>query len=139
MVQIVVKMKNVDVCPEWLLIELQGRLESRHECQLAGNFIGDLHFNKQGIPIFIIGHHILYGKVHNLDKPFIVMMKQRGQESSDSLEMETDQLNDSQSQGAQSTEQLDKTHYVVNAIIKRKLVFKTRPKPIITNVPKKVF
>ena len=30
------------------------------------------------------------------------------------------------------------TEYLVKAIIKRKIVFKTRPKPIIANVPKKI-
>ena len=30
------------------------------------------------------------------------------------------------------------TEYVVRSIIRKKLVFKTRPKPIIANVPKKI-
>jgi chromosome transmission fidelity protein 8 len=30
------------------------------------------------------------------------------------------------------------THYEVQAIIRKKLIFKSRPKPIIANVPKKV-
>ena len=35
-------------CPEWMLIELQGKLEQQDEAvELAGNFIGDLHFNKK--------------------------------------------------------------------------------------------
>ncbi|XP_033117566.1 chromosome transmission fidelity protein 8 homolog [Anneissia japonica] len=135
MVQIVVKMENNDSCPEWLLFELQGHLESRHEGQLAGNLIGDLHFNKQGIPIFIIGHHILYGKVVKLDKPFIVMQKHDECHQETMEPMETDS---NQSAGTQ-IQKLDETHYMVNAVIRRKLVFKTRPKPIITNVPKKVF
>ena len=30
------------------------------------------------------------------------------------------------------------TEYVVRSIIRKKLIFKTRPKPIIANVPKKL-
>ena len=31
------------------------------------------------------------------------------------------------------------THYIIQAVIKKKLLFKTRPKPIIANVPKKLW
>jgi hypothetical protein len=34
---------------EWFMIEMQGDLESRNKEQVQGKFIGDLHFNKQGI------------------------------------------------------------------------------------------
>ena len=99
---------------ELALLEMQGDLESRlgQDVDLSGKFIGDLHFTKDNsTPILIIGHHILYGKSVKLEKPLVVMTKvNEGQE----------------------------TEYQVQTIIRNKLIFKARPKPIIANVPKKL-
>ena len=67
--------------------------------------------------MLIIGHHILYGKVVTLEKPYGVMVK------------------DTESAGQDAT---GSVNYNVIAVIKKKLLFKTRPKPIIANVPKKL-
>lgn len=66
----------------------------------------------------IIGHHILHGKFQDLEKPFLVISKE-------------------------STEEMDignrsQVKYNVSAIIQRKLVFKTRPKPIVGEMIKKL-
>lgn len=101
-------------------MELQGEIEARKQDGLARKVMGDLHYTKEGVPLLIIGHHILYGKVARLEKPFAVLVKSNSPSSEDAMDTG------------------DVTKYNVTALIKRKIIFKTRPKPIITSVPKKV-
>uniref|UniRef100_A0ACB8EAW6 Uncharacterized protein n=2 Tax=Sphaerodactylus townsendi TaxID=933632 RepID=A0ACB8EAW6_9SAUR len=95
---------------EWVLVELQGHVEARDGAGLAGRLLGDLHFTCQGRPVLLLGHHVLYGKAVRLEKPLAVLTK-AGQDPH--------------------------AHYVARALVREKLLFKTRPKPIITHLPKK--
>lgn len=70
--------------------------------------VGDLHYyNKNKHPVLVLGHHVLNGKETKLDQPMAVIEK-----------VNTD----------------NKTEYKVKAIVKKKLLFKSRPRPIISNM-----
>uniref|UniRef100_A0A670IQ04 Uncharacterized protein n=1 Tax=Podarcis muralis TaxID=64176 RepID=A0A670IQ04_PODMU len=47
MVQLVVSRDGVGGLAEWVLMELQGELESRSGAGLAGRLLGDLHYTKE--------------------------------------------------------------------------------------------
>jgi len=131
--QFFVKKAGNSTPQEMFIIEMQGDLESRNKEHLEGKFIGDLHYTKDGTPIMIIGHHILYGKAVVLDKPLVTLEKlQVPKDGSDSL---ISGKNDDDEMMDLDAELETKTEYRVQSIIRKKLVFKTRPKPIIV-VPK---
>ena len=123
--QIYVKSSEGSAPGETFMIEMQGDLESRNKEQLEGKFIGDLHYTKDGTPVMIIGHHILYGKVVELEKPLVTLEKSQVTKdlriSEDSEEM----------MDVDSHLEEPKTEYRVKSIIYKKIIFKTRPKPII--------
>jgi len=107
--QVVVR-ANRNGLAEWLMIELQGSLESPSP-DLSGQTIGDLAYTKQGMPVLIIGHHALFGKESDLAKPLVVLVNEP--------------LSDAD--GERRLEAI--------AVIRTKLIFKTRPRPIVTKLP----
>merc|ERR1719209_1848586 len=73
----------------------------------------------------IIGHHILYGKVQNLEKPLVSV--ERVERGGEVKAKEGEELMDLDEEMEMET----KVEYRVRAIIKKKIIFKNRPKPII--------
>nr|NP_001261681.1 uncharacterized protein Dmel_CG34001, isoform C [Drosophila melanogaster]AGB94375.1 uncharacterized protein Dmel_CG34001, isoform C [Drosophila melanogaster] len=137
---IVVKTQNAGK-GDWAIIELQGDLEVRSNQDMHGQFIGDLYYNKYGQP----------GREQKLDKPFAVLEKSKTNEGERLLEtsmasQDVSMLN--ATTGAERTvldhtiaqehKSRQRTEYTVRAVCTKKLIFKSRPKPIIANVAKSV-
>ncbi|XP_030765836.1 chromosome transmission fidelity protein 8 homolog [Sitophilus oryzae] len=101
---IVIKPCDDGLREEYAFIELQGDLKSHSETAFDGKFVGDLHFSKSGTPLLIIGHHLMYGKETKLDKPFALLEK---------------------------CQEDGNVTYKVRCVVKNKIIFKTRPKPIV--------
>lgn len=114
----IIPIKRDSNIQEWAIVELQGELSFDSGDITSNHYIGDLHFTKSGTPILIIGIHILHGKEMALTKPIAVLQKKST--------ILTDEV----------TEENCKIEYEIKAIVKKKLVFKARPKPIIRNVSK---
>ncbi|PAV59688.1 hypothetical protein WR25_21271 [Diploscapter pachys] len=102
---------------EWTIVELQGSLEvSGHS--LDGKILGNLCWRKDTKEaILIIGNHLLEGKFTQLEKPLLVGKNFK------IFWREFLQV---------AVPNADDQSYVVNAVIRRKLLFKLRPKPIVT-------
>ncbi|EZA46458.1 Chromosome transmission fidelity protein 8-like protein [Ooceraea biroi] len=105
---------------DWAIIDLQGDLKFEKVENSEDQLVGDLHFTKTGVPILIIGIHVLHGKEVTLEKPLFVLKKYHENVENDTL---------SEQHGTE-------TKYTVMAIVRKKLLFRSRPKPIVTNVPK---
>ena len=101
---------------DWIIIELQGTLGTHKNVPLKDVGFGDLHFNAQGEPMLVLGHHLLKGKVVNLSNPIAVFAKQTRSHDSTLSESEMNEK---------------AFDYEVIALVRKKIMFASRPKPIL--------
>ncbi len=114
---------------EWSIIELQGDLEIESGESLSKKFMGDLHYNSDGTPVLILGHHVLFGKVLSLEKPFLLLKKTRTNVPTKIQIDDDDEDNLKENDDPPETKTL--TSYIVKAVIRKKLLFNKRPRPIV--------
>ncbi|XP_050664564.1 chromosome transmission fidelity protein 8 homolog [Leptidea sinapis] len=106
------KTKSEGGVPEWAIVELQGLIQTKKDNLSGPTTVGDLHyFTRNRHPVLILGHHVLNGKETKLEQPMAVLEK---------------------------VEEDGEMRYQVKAVVKKKLLFKSRPKPIISNVAERV-
>ncbi|KAK8657195.1 hypothetical protein V6N13_035448 [Hibiscus sabdariffa] len=111
---------GAEKCPEWAIIELQGVVELQPSFQdsLQNLQIGQLcRPSSQENYTFTIGYHELTGSKVALKKPMVVLKKLK--------RMDVDQSDDG---GASSSN----TELDVVGVIRHKILFKTRPKALIS-------
>eukprot|EP01032_Pedospumella_encystans_P007987 gene7987-9521_t len=87
---------------EWCLLEFQGEVLG----DLTGNPLGRLELKEDGKVEMDIGQHFLEGSIVTLKLPFMVVEKHSSSEQSTPQPM------------------------TIEGFVKKKIIFKTRPKPI---------
>ncbi|KAJ7364457.1 Ctf8-domain-containing protein [Mycena albidolilacea] len=111
---------------ELVLIELQGNfeVECTNDRERDGKLVGRLSIDDAAKrPTLMIGHHLLEGKVTQLPKPLAVIRRVANTES-DAMDCDSGDLESQR--GETSTVSWDAI-----AVVKRKIVFSTRPMPIV--------
>ncbi|EFO89110.1 hypothetical protein CRE_14933 [Caenorhabditis remanei] len=92
--------------PEWMAIEMHGMI-SPHEGGFDGKTLGTICWGDRGNVYMIVGNQTLEGKISKTDRPLLVIQK------SEKIEGE------------------DEKNATVRALIRKKLVFKVRPRPLV--------
>lgn len=95
----------VEALGEWLLLELQGSIDGPEDAR--GLSLARIVADKGAVEMWIGNHH-LKGKIVDLKNPFAVLQKAMTPEGAPCME--------------------------VVAMIKRQVIFKTRPRPLVSSL-----
>ncbi|KAK7813873.1 uncharacterized protein LOC112004378 [Quercus suber] len=108
-------------CPEWAVVELQGVVEAQPAFQdrLQNLEIGVLcRPSSQQVYTLKVGYHELTGSKVALKKPMLVLQKTKRTDTGDDVGTDTNSSN---------------VELQVVGIIRHRILFKTRPKPLISS------
>ncbi|GMF34707.1 unnamed protein product [Phytophthora fragariaefolia] len=98
---------------EWSLLEFQGDLLPAEASDLRGLDVGTLRYGHGGKDITLrIGNHVLAGKVAKLPKPFAILQRHGAEHAAE-------------------TQETKQTKYEVVGIARTRVVFTSRPKPVL--------
>ncbi|KAL5727574.1 hypothetical protein ACHQM5_000756 [Ranunculus cassubicifolius] len=107
-------------CPEWAIVEMQGvvQIQPAFQHSLQNLQIGRLcKTSSQGTYTFTVGYHELSGSRIPLKKPLLVLKKKKYVDPNDPTEPNS-----------------SKAEMEVIGIIRHRILFKTRPKALISSV-----
>jgi len=112
---------------DFVLIELQGSLEIQGSTD--SKFVGNLEIDpKTNKPSLIIGPHFLEGKIVSLSTPLAIMEKKS------SLNDQMSGMDVDDEENREETE----VEWQISAIVKKKVVFSTRPMPLLKKPASKI-
>ncbi|KAI6183769.1 hypothetical protein M3Y97_00524400 [Aphelenchoides bicaudatus] len=97
--------------PEYIMVELQGELQIPDKTE--GRACLFIYWQDENSPVCLIGHQMIRGKLSKLEKPFLVINTTTASSRKDD---ETGEL-------------IGECKVVM--VIRRRLIFKDRPKPIL--------
>lgn len=92
--------------PEWILLELQGKLEPLGGAGFDGRLLGHIRLASDDRLLLQVGTHVVEGRLAPLDKALHVMRRQRAADGG--------------------------VEFVVASVVRRKLVFTERPEALIS-------
>ncbi|PIC50798.1 hypothetical protein B9Z55_001559 [Caenorhabditis nigoni] len=93
---------------EWMAIELHGMISPQEGSSFDGKTLGTICWGDRNNVYMIIGNQTLEGKISKTDRPLLVIQRS-GDKNQDCGEKNA----------------------TVKAVIRKKLVFKTRPRPLV--------
>ena len=107
---------------EWSVLEFQGECRpsgGEGALELQGVDIGTLRFGHAGALTLRIGTHVVTGKVQTLSQPFAILHKSDGRHAMDGT------------MGGSGEAAAAQVQYEVVGIARTRVVFASRPKPVL--------
>ncbi|KAI3958358.1 hypothetical protein MKW98_011046 [Papaver atlanticum] len=113
-------------CPEWAIVEIQGMIEVQpcFKDRIQNLEIGILcRTSSEENYTFTVGYHELSGTKMKLKKPYLILKKKR---------TILDSIPDEEEDVSKANSPKIETELEVIGIIRHRILFKTRPKPLIS-------
>ncbi|MEW5304782.1 MAG: hypothetical protein WDW36_007369 [Sanguina aurantia] len=138
-----ISLPGSDAVPEWALVELQGKLEGLTEAQVLGH-VGTLmvapNADKDAVQL-TIGYHQMEGRWIPLKKPFAILQSSDGSGKAaglcDTANQNTSGLQTNVEEGnTRQPHPSQAAAYAVVGVIRFKLLFKARPRALISKPQK---
>jgi hypothetical protein len=100
---------------EWCILELQGQLLG---AKLEGERVGEIEVMEDGTCVMDVGQHILKGSVKSIANPFLVLKNSAEQKGKNG-----------EATAGENGGGIEMSSMTVLAVVKKKILFQSRPKP----------